>query len=161
MESFPLRTVPLNTKQSDIQSNIKEASMTQSNATVIGEPEDKPVGTVGRGDDQGGEGTHTAGEAVSSHRSPRKAGVVIRATIEHVGLVGDTELTVNVKWPASTFCVQPDGKPAAPASQAQDSQQVPGNGPLASNFNTLYGEATADPKPAVGTTSGTYGSTEK
>jgi len=135
--------------------------MTESNQTVIGEPEQKPVGTVGRGDDQIGEATHTGGEAIPNHCSPRKASVVVRATIEHVGLVGDTELTVNVKWPASTFCVQPDGKPAAPAIQPQDSQQVPGNGPLASNFNTLYGEAIADPKPAVGTASVAYGSTEK
>jgi hypothetical protein len=158
MGSFPLRTVPLNSTQS----NIQEASMTQSNATGIGEPEDKPVGTVGRGDGQGAEATNAVGDAVSSRCSPPKAGVVIRATIEHVGMVGDTELTVNVKWPASTFCVQPSEKPATPPGQTPSSQQVPANGPLANNFNTLYGEATADPKPAASAyTTGTPGSTEK
>jgi hypothetical protein len=67
---------------------------------------------------------------------------VIRATVEHIGLVGDTELTVNVRWPASSFCVQAGKKPAVSADQASDSQFVPENGPDA----VLWGEA-ADPGP--------------
>jgi hypothetical protein len=113
---------------------------------------------LGREGEQIAEGA--AADAATSHY-PRKASVVIRASVEHIGLVGETELTVNVKWPASTFCVQPGGKPATQATQTEVSPQVPGNGPLASNFDTLYGEASADPKPALGAyPSGSSGSTE-
>jgi hypothetical protein len=117
-----------------------------------GQPVRKDIGTQGRGDGQGSEGTSSGGHTGSKHGSPQPASVVIRATVEHVGLVGDTELTVNVKWPASIFCVQPYGKPAAPSGQASDSQNVPANGPDAGNvgnFDRLYGEAT-DPAPYVG-----------
>jgi hypothetical protein len=112
-----------------------------------------PQSPLGRDGEQTSDGA--AGGVATSH-CLRKAGVVIHASVEHVGLVGDAELTVSVKWPASTFCVQPCGKPAPPYVQAPGSQQVPGNGPQASNFDTLYGEATADPGPEVRTlTSGT------
>ena len=112
-----------------------------------GQPVGKGQSTVGRGDGQGSEGTSGGGHMGSRHCSSQPASVVIRATVEHVGLVGDTELTVNVKWPASIFCVQPCGKPGAPSGQASDSQNVPANGPDAGNFDRLYGEASADPKP--------------
>ena len=113
--------------------------------------QDMPDGTtndpqthVGR-DDQQSSDSSTA-SARTTHYTARTAGVVIRATVEHVGLVGETEMTVNVKWPASTFCAQPCGKPAAPASKASDSPQVPGNGPMAQNFGTpLFGDAVTDP----------------
>jgi len=103
-----------------------------------------PQSPLGREGEQVSE--NAAGGTATSH-CPRKAGVVIRASVEHVGLVGDTELTVSVKWPASTFCVQPAAKAAPVADQISGAQQVPGNGPQASNFDTLYGEASADPKP--------------
>lgn len=112
------------------------------------QPMDKADSPLGRGDGQSGEGSLAGEERASGHCSARKAGVVIRATVEHMGLVGDTELTVNVKWPASTFCVQPGGKQATSPSRALEEQQVPGNGPQAANFDTLYGEST-DPKPAI------------
>ena len=112
-----------------------------------GQPVGKGTGTQGRGDGQGSEGTSDGGHAGSRHCSPQPATVLIRATVEHIGLIGDTELTVNVKWPASIFCVQPCGKPAAPAAQGSDTQHVPGNGPEASNFVTVFGEAVPDLQP--------------
>ena len=119
----------------------------KTSGTLGPQPEGKGTGTQGREDGQGSEGISGGEHVASGHCSPQPAGVVIRATVEHIGLVGDTELTVNVKWPASIFCVHPGRKPPAPPCQASDSQQVPGNGPEASNFQTLYGEAVADPAP--------------
>jgi hypothetical protein len=106
----------------------------------------KPV-SHGREDSQSGADDSSGDNAGSNQCHPRKAGVVIRAFVEHVGLAGDTELTVSVKWPASTFSVQPCAKPAAPSSPPPNSQDVPGNGPLA-GIGTLYGEAVLDPIPA-------------
>jgi hypothetical protein len=111
-------------------------------------PGRKPT-SIGRDDSPGGDGNLGSGETITTSSYARKAGVVIRASVEHVGLVGDTELTVNVKWPASTFCVPPCKKPAPPCDQPPDSQNVPGNGPEAGNFGILYGEATADPGPLL------------
>jgi hypothetical protein len=108
------------------------------------QPEDKPTGSGGRDDGQGSGEGFGGDHSGSNHGSPRKAGVVIRAYVEHVGLVGDTELTVNVKWPASTFSAQPCAKTAAPSTPPQDTQLVPGNGPLA-GIGSLYGEAVVDP----------------
>ena len=107
---------------------------------------DKVGSPMGRNNGQGGEGRSSSGGAASGHCSTPRAGVVIRATVEHIGLVGETELTVNVKWPASTFCVQSGEKQAAPTTPAQEPLDVPGNGPE-SNFDTLYGESVTDPKP--------------
>jgi len=100
----------------------------------------KDTGTIGRGDVQGGDGTSAGGNEASSHSSPARAGVVIHATVEHVGLVGDTELSVSVNWPASIFCVQPCKKTAASADQVSDSQNVPANTPDA----LIYGESVQD-----------------
>jgi hypothetical protein len=112
------------------------------------QPRQKPTGFSGREDGQDGAGAPSADGAVSSHHTPRKAGVVIRASVEHTGLVGDTELTVSVKWPASTFCVPPCPKPVAQPSPGQDVQQVPGNGPLA-DIGTLYGPSLDDARIAI------------
>jgi hypothetical protein len=103
-------------------------------------PDEKPGGPIGRGNAQNNEGDASGDGAAAGHYSPRKAGVVIRATVEHMGLVGDTELTVNVKWPASTFCVTQYGKPHVPPPPP-DLQQVPDNSPLAKRFDALAGEA--------------------
>jgi hypothetical protein len=65
------------------------------------------------------------GKGVFGNRSSRETGVVVRATVESFGPVGDTELTVNVKWPAGSAGVQrigavkqssPGGEPAKPSS---------------------------------------------
>ncbi|MGA9673286.1 MAG: hypothetical protein WBQ94_29110 [Terracidiphilus sp.] len=112
----------------------------------VAQPQGKPVGSsTGRGDGSEGDGNPVGHEAVFSHGSPRRAGVVVRATVEHMGLAGETELTVNVKWPASTFCTPPCAKPTASAAAAQDSQHVPGNGPLA-GIGALYGPS-VEPAP--------------
>jgi hypothetical protein len=107
---------------------------------------DKPGGPIGRGDGQNGEGDAGGDVAAGGHCSPRKAGVVIRATVEHMGLVGDTELTVNVKWPASTFCVPQYGKHPLPPPPPPD-PQVPDNGPQAKRFDALIGEAVENTEP--------------
>lgn len=100
----------------------------------------KPGGPIGRGDDQNNNGAVGGDAAATGHCPAPKAGVVIRATVEHVGLVGETELTVNVKWPASTFCVPQHGKHPAPPPPPPD-PQVPNNGPQAKRFDALIGEA--------------------
>jgi hypothetical protein len=85
----------------------------------------------------------------SAHCSSRQGTVVIRATVEHIGLAGDTEMTVSVKWPASTFCVQPCAQHATSDKQDKQISQVPANGPVGRNFDPgmLYGEADLDPGP--------------
>lgn len=103
-------------------------------------PGDKPTGPRGRNDGQGGDDDPGVDGETFSNCSPPKAGVVIRATVEHLGLVGDTELTVSVKWPASTFCVQPLEKPADPAGPAPNPQQVPDNNPEAQRNDTLVAD---------------------
>jgi hypothetical protein len=109
-------------------------------------PARKDTGTVGRGDVQGSDGTSGGGHDSSASCSPPRAGVVIHATVEHIGPGGDTELSVNVKWPASAFCRPAGKKPAASADQVSGSQFVPENGPDA----TLWAEASADPGPFAG-----------
>ena len=110
-----------------------------------GQPSRKDTGgTVGRGDAQGSDASSSGGHHTSSSCSPPRAGVVIHATVEHIGLVGDTELSVHVKWPASTFCVQASKKPPASDDQTSDSQSVPENGP----DSLLWGEA-ADAGPYI------------
>jgi hypothetical protein len=103
----------------------------------------KPTGPIGRKDGQGADnnGGDDGSASSSGQSSPRTANVVIRASVEHIGLVGDTELTVTVKWPASTFCIQPAAEQSV-ASPVDDSQNVPGNGPLA-NMGILHGESTS------------------
>ena len=88
------------------------------------EPEFKQTGSGGRGDSRG-DGTPGGESTLFLRPSPRKAGVMIQATVEHIGLAGETELAVTVKWPASTFCAQPCKKPDEPDTE------VPGNGPQA------------------------------
>ncbi len=107
-------------------------------------PDPNKVGNpLGRDDGQNSDGSTSSSGATSGQYSKPRAGVVIRATVEHIGVAGETELTVNVKWPASTFCVQPCDKPGKPANVAQEPLNVPGNGPEA-NFDTLYGESITD-----------------
>ena len=64
----------------------------------------------------------------------RQATVVIRATIEHIGLVGETDMQVNVKWPASTFCAPPCEHPASVAPTVNETG-LPLNGPGAPNLS--------------------------
>ena len=84
------------------------------------------------GRDEGGEAGNTpVGAPAAYHSAPHKAGVVIRASVEHVGLAGETELTVNVKWPASAFCVPACAKPATASDATGDARNVPANAPPA------------------------------
>lgn len=107
----------------------------------------KPTGPTGRGDGQSDDGDAGGESAASSHCSPRRAGVVIRATVEHIGLAGETELTVNVKWPTATFCAQPCEKVSGHAPKTEAPEQVPGNGPLAPNFFGVTPDPTPDAEP--------------
>jgi hypothetical protein len=112
----------------------------------------KPVGPgVGRSDTSGGNGNPTGpSNEVSVQRSSHQGTVVIRATVEHIGLAGDTEMTVTVKWPAATFCAQPCNPSSAQDSAISKSANVPLNGPAAKNFapGVLYGSLDQDPPPA-------------
>jgi hypothetical protein len=71
---------------------------------------------------------------VPVQHSSRQGTVVIRATVEHIGLAGDTEMTVTVKWPASTFCVQPCAQPPLPGATTVTLPNVPPTGPAAPRF---------------------------
>jgi hypothetical protein len=114
----------------------------------------KPVGPgVGRSDTSGANGNPSGpSNEISVKRSSHQGTVVIRATVEHIGLAGDTEMTVTVKWPAATFCAQPCDQSSAQGSATPKSANVPPNGPAAKNFEpgVLYGSLDQDPAPAGG-----------
>jgi hypothetical protein len=111
----------------------------------------KPNKLVGRSDSPNGNSDlrRASNEAHIEHSS-RQGTVVIRATVEHIGLAGDTEMTVTVKWPASTFCVQPCAQSPAQGTPVAKPANVPPNGPAAKSFEpgTLYGDSNSDPNPA-------------
>lgn len=92
--------------------------------------ENKPK-TTGREDSQASDDNLSVTETASGSSSVRKASVIIRASVEHVGLVGETELTVNVKWPVSAFCVPPCAKPATASDATGDPRNLPANAPPA------------------------------
>lgn len=107
-------------------------------------------GHTGRSNSPSDNSNQNAGtQQASVYCSSRQASVVIRATVEHIGLVGDTEMTVNVKWPASTFCCPPCTHSPAPGGTISNKTQVPGNGPEAHTLKTglLQGESDSDPSP--------------
>lgn len=112
----------------------------------------KPVGSkLGRSDTAGANSDPAqASNELYVQRSSRQGTVVIRATVEHIGLAGDTEMTVTVKWPAATFCAQSCTQSPAEDTSVATTANVPLNGPAAKNFNpgTLYGEFELDPAPA-------------
>jgi hypothetical protein len=62
-------------------------------------------------------------------RSAGESTVVLRATVEHYGAAGDTELTLTVKWPAGSISTQPS--PSAPqvGSSKPRNDNQPGNFP--------------------------------
>jgi hypothetical protein len=106
-------------------------------------------GTQGRSDSPNGSGNQNGGSHEKCTKySSRQGSVVIRASVEHTGVVGDAEMTVTVKWPASSFCAPPCAQSTTQCGPTPDGQQVPGTGPLAS-IGPLYGESVDDPKPAV------------
>jgi hypothetical protein len=76
----------------------------------IGKPPDprgRPPDPQGRGPAVGGPagpgGPGGEHGAVTTCCTTREAGVVVRASVEAFGPAGDTELTVNVKWPAAAL----------------------------------------------------------
>jgi hypothetical protein len=61
--------------------------------------------------------------------SSREAGVIVRASVEAFGAVGDTELTVHVKWPAATLGTvetAPSNQAGGPAQPSQTATQLQG-----------------------------------
>jgi hypothetical protein len=113
----------------------------------------KPVGSVGRPDATARNGNPLfASNEATVQQSSRQGTVVIRATVEHIGLAGDTEMTVTVRWPAATFCVAPCTQPAAPNPPPAGATVVPQNGPLGKNLEPpmLFGSLDQDPAPAGG-----------
>jgi hypothetical protein len=86
-------------------------------------------GTKGRNDGaSGGDGKTGANVAMAQYTS-RQGSVVIHATVEHIGMVGDTEMTVHVKWPASSFCGPCRDETPSSGGQDADAAVVPDNGP--------------------------------
>ena len=113
----------------------------------------KPVGSVGRPDATARNGNPSiASNEATVQQSSRQGTVVIRATVEHIGLAGDTEMTVTVRWPAASFCVDPSTQPAVSDGPPARATVVPQNGPLGKNLEppVLYGSLDQDPVPAGG-----------
>jgi hypothetical protein len=100
-----------------------------SNSSVPA-PRSPTGGTQGRPNSSSGNGTQNSGAHDGSASRSRQAGVVINATIEHIGLVGETEMQVTVKWPASTFCAPPCEHPVS-QGQSVNVTNVPKNSPEA------------------------------
>jgi hypothetical protein len=93
--------------------------------------EQDPTKTQGRGRNYGtGEGAQQSGGNVfTTNCTSRSGAVIIRATVEHIGLAGDTEMTVSVKWPASSFCAPACADEPPSGSQDSDAVRGTGNGP--------------------------------
>jgi hypothetical protein len=86
----------------------------------------KTQGLGGAGDSGG---QLSGGNVVTTVGSSRQGSVIIRATVEHAGVVGDTEMTVSVKWPASSFCAPCCENQSSSEEQESQSVQGTGNGP--------------------------------
>lgn len=114
-------------------------------------PEHSPVTTTQGRSDSPNVNLNGSSQVSAVHYS-RQGGVVIRATVEHIGLVGDTEMTVNVKWPASSFCAPQCAQSPAPGGQVPMRNHAPANGPEAHNWNpgVLFGIADTGPEPQGG-----------
>ena len=57
--------------------------------------------------------------------SSREAGVIVRATVEAFGPVGDTELTVHVKWPAGSTGMQRIVEQLAASPEEESTKPLP------------------------------------
>jgi hypothetical protein len=102
-----------------------------TNNPAVPAPRSPTGGTQGRSSSTIGNGNRNSGpQEASASCCSRQASVVIRATVEHIGLVGDTEMQVTVKWPASTFCAPPCEHPVSEGSSANETN-VPANSPEA------------------------------
>jgi hypothetical protein len=89
----------------------------------------KTDGTT-KGRDSGAGGSPlTGGAATTTCYTSRQGSVVIRATVEHIGVVGDTEMTVSVKWPASNFCAPCCQDSSCSDGQSSNAVVAPKNGP--------------------------------
>ena len=107
-------------------------------------PDKSGHGTTGRDSGTGNGGAKQSGNVTTAYCTSRQGSVVIRATVEHIGVVGETEMTVHVRWPASSFCEPccdeaPTGAGLGPVKNA-----VPKTGPGA-----YIAKATAPDLPAA------------
>ena len=107
----------------------------------------------GEGDQQPG------GNGVTTQCTSRRGTVIIRASVEHIGLAGDTEMTVNVKWPASSFCVPVCAD--TPTSGGQDSQTVRGTGNGPGSYILFEGNQNASAQQGAENKKGTAKENEK
>jgi len=117
-------------------------------------PSESPVSGPTKGRSEVPDASFNGGsQATSVHYSSRQGSVVIHATVEHIGLVGDTEMTVSVKWPASSFCAPQYTQSSAASGQDPTKNYVPANGPEASTLSPgmLFGVADTGPEPQGGT----------
>jgi hypothetical protein len=113
------------------------------------DPKNKPTtSSMGRSDTSSGNSNSNQAGSEAYVQHSHTGTVMIRATVEHLGLAGDTEMTVTVKWPASTFCVQPGAESPVQDQPVAKSANVPPNGPAAKNLEpgTLYGETVMSSK---------------
>jgi hypothetical protein len=75
-------------------------------------------------------GTACAAQGTFESGSTRVAGVVLRGFVEAYGPLGDTELTLNVKWPAGSIGPLPGGSSAyASSTPAPVIRSTPFSGP--------------------------------
>jgi len=109
-------------------------------------PDKTGHGTTGRNGGTGNGGTNQGGNVTTTYCTSRQGSVVIRATVEHIGVVGETEMTVHVRWPASSFCEPCCDETPTEAGQGQCpvKNSVPKTGPGA-----YIAKATASDLPAA------------
>jgi len=75
--------------------------------------------------DQGGASQDGGQQVLTSCCTTRQAGVVIHASVEAFGPAGDTELSVNVKWPAASLGSAPCTCTADENTEAHQSAAAP------------------------------------
>jgi hypothetical protein len=85
--------------------------------------------TIGRNDGSDSSDPKQSGNVTTQHYTAHQGSVVIRATVEHIGVVGDTEMTINVRWPASSFCTPCRDETSTGVGQGSAEETVPKNGP--------------------------------
>jgi hypothetical protein len=122
-DKFLARLVEETQGKGNMEAQMAESSVSAS--TGLGKPPDK----VGKPPDRSGRPAGSQGSAgevqdVFGTSSSREAGVVIRASVEAYGPVGDTDLTINVRWPAASFGFAPFA-PSATANSSGGPGRMP------------------------------------
>jgi hypothetical protein len=107
--------------------------MSPDNSDVVANTRQGSSGSVGK------EPREKTSNIVAT-RSAGESTVVLRASVEHYGAVGDTELTLTVKWPAGSISTQPRGSAPHVGDSKPRNENQPANLP-----NALIVQSLPDP----------------